>query len=217
MGRTAIGFGRRRLIAGIATATAVGLAGCSGGDGGGGDGDSGDGGDGEGDSGDGGGGDGGGDGDASGDGGATPTPTAEAGVTVPDLDPAGDVVGSEARSRVDEFLSDVDNYEGEIMDATGRDEVVVAVGAEGNGGNFAFEHPAIVVSSGTTVSWRWTGLGGQHNVVSRDPSDLDFDSGSSKISGDPYEHSFGSAGVGLYVCVPHVSLGMKGAVVVVSG
>lgn len=211
MRRTDSRIGRRRLLAGIGTAATIGLAGCSGGGGGGDSGDGGSGGNGDGGGGDGGGGDG-------GDGDSTPEPTTAPGeVRVPDLEPVGDLVRSEPRERVDSFLADVGNYEGEIMDARGMDEVVVAVGAEGNGGNFAFEHPAIVVSSGTTVSWRWTGLGGQHNVVSRDPSDLDFDSGSSKISGDPYEHSFDSAGVGLYVCVPHVSLGMKGAVVVVSG
>jgi halocyanin-like protein len=101
------------------------------------------------------------------------------------------------------------------MDATGMDEVTVAVGAEGNGGNFAFEYPAIAVSPGTAVSWEWTGMGGQHNVLSEDSSDFDFDSGDTKTSGD-YEHSFDEAGVGLYVCTPHASLGMKGAVVVLS-
>ncbi|MEF8842863.1 MAG: halocyanin domain-containing protein [Haloarculaceae archaeon] len=201
MRRTDPRFGRRRLLATLGTAAAVGLAGCSGS----GDGDSG-----------------GGDGDGSDGNENTPTSTstpteASDGVEVPDLEPAGDVVGSEARSRVEEYLSEVGNYEGEIVDATGVDEVVVAVGAEGNGGNFAFEHPAIAVSPGTTVSWQWTGQGGQHNVVSEDPSGFDFDSGSAKTSGDPFEQSFDGGGVGLYVCVPHASLGMKGAVVVVSG
>jgi halocyanin-like protein len=212
MRRTDPRLGRRKLLAGVGTAAVAGLAGCSGSGGGGGgdggDGDAGDGGDGDEDT-------------------PTSTPTeaptstatdaSGGGVQVPDLEPAGDAVGSESRGRVDEFLSDAGNYDGDIMDATGMDEVVVAVGAEGNGGNFAFEHPAIAVSPGTTVSWQWTGEGGQHNVLSEDPSDFDIDSGDPKTSGNPYEQSFDSAGVGLYVCTPHVSLGMKGAVVVVSG
>lgn len=126
-------------------------------------------------------------------------------------------MGSEARQRVDAFLSNVRNYDGEIMDATGMDRVPVVVGAEGNGGNFAYEPAAVAVSPGTSVVWEWTGLGGQHNVLSRDPSDFEFDSGNPAVESDPFEHSFGSPGVGLYVCVPHESLGMKGAVVVVPG
>ncbi|MEF8868583.1 MAG: halocyanin domain-containing protein, partial [Haloarculaceae archaeon] len=135
-------------------------------------------------------------------------------VEVPDLDPAGEIVGEAARDRVDEFLEDARNYGGTVGDATGTDEVTVAVGAEGNGGYFAFDPPAVAVSPDTTVSWRWTGQGGQHNVVSQDPSDFAFDSGT-KVSGDPFERSFGGSGVGLYVCTPHLGLGMKGAVVVV--
>lgn len=191
-------FGRRRLLVGVGAAVAVGLAGCSGG----GDGnDAGTGGDG-GTSGNGG---------TGGDGGSGGS---DGGVEVPDLGPAGDVVGPGPRGRVDEFLADARNYGGTIGDATGTDEVTVAVGAEGNGGYFAFDPPAVAVSPDTTVSWRWTGRGGQHNVVSQDPSDFAFDSGT-KVSGDPFERSFGGSGVGLYVCTPHLGLGMKGAVVVV--
>jgi halocyanin-like protein len=198
MERTASRFGRRRLLAGLGTAAFVGLAGCTGGDGGGGGG--GDGGDG-------------GDGDSN-----SPTPSPESGeVNVPDLDPVNQMVRGEPRERVEGYLSDTRNYEGEIMDAMGRDEIVVAVGAEGNGGNFAYHYPAIAVSSGTTVSWRWTGKGGQHNVVSESPTEFDFSSGPPKIEGEPFEHTFEGAGIGLYVCEPHASLGMKGAVVVIEG
>ena len=188
MGQTASQFGRRRLLAGLGTAAVVGLAGCSGGS---------DGGDGSSD---------------------TPVPTTESGeVEVPDLEPVGNMIRGRPRRRVDEYLSNTPNYEGDIMGALDREEVVVAVGAEGNGGNFAFEYPAIAVSSGATVSWRWTGEGGQHNVVSSGPTDFDFSSGAPKIGGEPFEHTFEGAGIGLYVCEPHASLGMKGAVVVIEG
>jgi halocyanin-like protein len=122
-------------------------------------------------------------------------------------------ISDEQQSRVDEFVAS-DNYDGTIVDATGQDEVVVDVGAEGNGGAFAFDPPAVAISSSTTVSFQWTGEGGQHNVVSAEESDFDFDSGDPKESGDPFEQSFDDTGVGLYVCEPHVSLNMVGAVVV---
>ena len=195
MERTASRFGRRRLLAGLGTAAVVGLAGCTGGGGG-------DGGDGDG-----------GNGDSN-----SPTPSPQSGgVSVPDLDPVGQMIRGEPRERGEQYLSDTRNYEGEIMDAMGRDEIVVAVGAEGNGGNFAYHYPAIAVSSGTTVSWRWTGEGGQHNIVSDGPTEFDFSSGPPKIEGEPFEHTFEGAGIGLYVCEPHSSLGMKGAVVVIEG
>lgn len=180
---------RRRFVAGVgATALSVGLAGCSS------NGNSGDGG---------------------GDGGAdtespeptdSPTPTSGGGG-------GGADVSDEQQSRVDEFVAS-DNYDGTIVDATGQDEVVVDVGAQGNGGAFAFDPPAVAISAGTTVSFQWTGEGGQHNVVSVEDSDIDIDSGDPKESGDPFEQSFDNTGVCLYECEPHASLNMVGAVVV---
>jgi len=151
----------------------------------------------------------GGNGDGNG-GGETPEPTDS---PTPNAGGGGADVSNEQQSRVDEFVAS-DNYDGAIVDATGQDEVVVDVGAEGNGGAFAFDPPAVAVSAGTTVSFQWTGEGGQHNVVSAEASDFDFDSGDPKESGDPFEQSFDDTGVGLYVCEPHASLNMVGAVVV---
>jgi halocyanin-like protein len=89
--------------------------------------------------------------------------------------------------------------------------VTVAVGAEGNGGNFAFDPAAIRVSSGTTVVWNWTGQGAQHNVVAEDGS---FESELTEEEGFTFEHTFSESGTYEYACTPHRSLGMKGAVVV---
>ncbi|WP_459862429.1 plastocyanin/azurin family copper-binding protein, partial [Haloplanus litoreus] len=61
-------------------------------------------------------------------------------------------------------MSDVGNYS-EVADATGQDEVTITVGAQGNGGAFAFGPPAVQIDPGTTVVWEWNGEGGQHNVV----------------------------------------------------
>jgi plastocyanin len=51
------------------------------------------------------------------------------------------------------------SYDGSVADMTEQSEVTVETGAEGNGGNFAFEPAAIRIDTGTTVVWKWTGQG----------------------------------------------------------
>ncbi len=117
--------------------------------------------------------------------------------------------GSQALSR---WLSDVGNYDGTIEDETGQGAESIDVGAEGNGGNFAFDPPAMRISTGTTVTWEWTGEGGAHNVVAEDGS---FRSGPPQQGSDiEYQRTFDSPGTVLYYCEPHRSLGMKGAIIV---
>lgn len=115
-------------------------------------------------------------------------------------------------AEVDEYLSDADNYDGTISDRTGQDEVSVDVGAEGNGGGFAFGPPAIRIETGSTVVWEWTGMGGLHNVVAENGT---FDSGDPVSNPDAtFEFTFTETGTWLYFCNPHKALGMKGAVIV---
>jgi halocyanin-like protein len=127
---------------------------------------------------------------------------------------------------VDEWLTETemggasDNYDGTLRDWRDRDTVTVETGAEGNDGNFAFDPPGIVVSTGTTVRWRWTGEGNPHNVEALPEeqlglSDYEFSSGESEGgSGVKYTHTMDEAGIALYHCEPHYSLGMKGGVAV---
>ncbi|MFB6185088.1 MAG: halocyanin domain-containing protein [Haloarculaceae archaeon] len=108
-------------------------------------------------------------------------------------------------------MDDVSNYE-DVVDATDDERITVAVGAEGNGGNFAFDPPAVRVSPGTTVTWQWSGKGGTHNVVATDGT---FDSGApAGEAGTEFAFAFDDGGAYPYYCVPHKSLGMKGIVVV---
>jgi len=109
------------------------------------------------------------------------------------------------------YLSDEGTWGGTTGDATGLEEVQVAVGAQGNGGNFAFGPAAIVVESGTTVTWEWTGEGGQHNVVNEGGA---FESKLTDEEGFNFEYTFEEEGVFQYFCRPHKGLGMKGVVVV---
>ncbi len=123
----------------------------------------------------------------------------------------GDGDGS-VDAEVDEYLSDTDNYDG-VVDETGSGELTVLVGAEGNGGNFAFEPAAVQVSPGTEVVWEWTGEGSVHNVVHEDG---EFESELTDEEGATFSHTFEESGTYLYYCEPHRSQGMKGAVVVES-
>ncbi|MEF8776170.1 MAG: halocyanin domain-containing protein [Haloarculaceae archaeon] len=125
---------------------------------------------------------------------AEPTPT---GREVPDFDG---------------YLEDVSNYDEELTDLRGQDEVTVEVGAAGNNGNFAFGPAAVQIEPGTTVVWEWTGEGGQHNVLHEDGDA--FGSELKGEAGATFEHEFGEAGVYRYYCDPHKALGMKGAIVV---
>jgi len=113
------------------------------------------------------------------------------------------------------WFDNVSNFDG-VVDMTGQDEVTVEVGVQANGGAFGFGPAAVRISPGTTVVWEWTGAGGGHNVVAEDGT---FSSGEDYVSeaGYTYEYTFESEGTYRYVCVPHETLGMKGAVVVSTG
>ena len=111
------------------------------------------------------------------------------------------------------WFDDVSNYDG-VVDRRGQSEVTVTVGAAGNGGNFAFGPAAIRVDPGTTVIWEWNGQGGGHNVVAEEGTDYSYESELVSEAGFTFEHTFEQEGISKYYCVPHRSLGMKGAVVV---
>ncbi|MFC7166661.1 halocyanin domain-containing protein [Halospeciosus flavus] len=108
-----------------------------------------------------------------------------------------------------DYVSDANGYDGSPTDATGKSAVTVDVGSN-NG--YAFGPAALKISPGTTVTWKWTGQGGSHNVVAEDGS---FESSYSAEAGYTFEHTFESVGVYDYYCAPHESMGMKGVVQVV--
>ncbi|AUV81124.1 halocyanin domain-containing protein [Salinigranum rubrum] len=114
----------------------------------------------------------------------------------------------------DGWLSDVDNYDGTTEDLTGQESVEIEVGAQGNGGTFAFAPPAVRVSPGTTVTFNWTS--NTHNVLLEEQPEASGWEGHAPIenTGFTLEHTFEVEGVYKYYCEPHLSLGMKGVVVV---
>ncbi|WP_255150003.1 halocyanin domain-containing protein [Halorarius halobius] len=104
------------------------------------------------------------------------------------------------------------NFDGSTADHTGESSVTVTVGAEGNGGTFAFDQPAVAVSPGTTVTFEWAS--DSHNVVVESQPDGAGWQGHEPIenSGFSFEHTFETEGVYTYYCQPHLSVGMKGVV-----
>lgn len=113
---------------------------------------------------------------------------------------------------VDEWVVDSSNFDGNIVDQRGSSSATITVGAEGNGGQFAFDPPVLKISEDTTVTWEWTGNGGPHNIVFKD-----LDLSSSELTHDPdaeFEHTFKETGTYRYACAPHKGLGMKGAIIV---
>lgn len=117
-----------------------------------------------------------------------------------------------APKEVSDYVSDSSNFDGTMVDLTGRDDVEVMVGVRGNNNYYAFGPPAIKVSTGTNVTWEWTGRGSTHNVVSSGSGPLS--SSISSQQGHTYVHTFQNSGIYLYYCTPHEVYGMKGAVVV---
>lgn len=120
--------------------------------------------------------------------------------------------GEEGSQRVEEWLSETDNYEG-VIDRTDTNRAAVTVGAEGNGGNRAFDPAAVRISPGMTVRWTWSGEG-QHNVVAKEE---EFESGPPENRNEPFDFTFENQGTYLYYCERHEGVGMKGAIVVGEG
>lgn len=112
------------------------------------------------------------------------------------------------------WFDGVSNYKGTV-EARGQSEVTVRVGVQGNSGYYKYGPAAVAVSPETSITWEWTGRGGTHNVRERTGA---FDSCRLvNDEGHTYRHTLEDPGVYKYVCDPHVSMGMKGAVFVALG
>ena len=108
----------------------------------------------------------------------------------------------------------VQNYDGTTADRRGSGSVTIEVGADGNGGTYAYAPPAVRIDPGTTVTFEW--VSDTHNVlVEEQPSGAGWEGhGPIENTGFTYEHTFETAGVYKYYCEPHLPLGMKAAIVV---
>jgi halocyanin-like protein len=109
--------------------------------------------------------------------------------------------------------AETQNFDGTV-DRTGQDSVTIEVGAEGNGGPYAFGPAAVRIDPGTTVTFDW--VSDTHNVlIESQPSGSNWQGVSAiENTGYSHEHTFETEGIYKYYCQPHLALGMKGAIVV---
>jgi len=145
-----------------------------------------------------------------------------------DGDEDGGTVPGEDYPTIDEWLTETDvgdaddTYDGALLDRRDEDSVTIETGVSGNSGNFAFGPSAALVSTETNVEWSWTGQGNPHNVEAIPAeqlgrSDYEFSSGEPESgSGVNFTYTVADAGLALYHCEPHLSLGMKGGIAVES-
>lgn len=108
------------------------------------------------------------------------------------------------------WFDNVSNYE-RTVDARGTSAVNIEVGASANNGRYGFGPAAVAVSPGTTVTWKWSGKGGMHNVHAESGA---FESDYSDAGGYTYSFTFDDPRIYKYQCDPHATMGMRGAVVV---
>lgn len=115
---------------------------------------------------------------------------------------------------ISEYLADTPNFDGEIEDHRGEDEVQIMVGAGDSG--VQFEPAAVQISPGTTIQWEW--MGGAHNVYHDDElDDVDEQAFESEViteEGATFGHTFEDPGRFRYVCTPHRNQHMKGGILV---
>lgn len=140
------------------------------------------------------------------------TETGSGDTAMPEATESSDGGGSAAD--FDGWFDDVGNFDGTVTDQTGQSEVTVTVGADGNGGTFAYDPPAIRISTGTEVTFEW--VSDTHNVaVESQPQSAGWGGHSSiENEGFSFSSTFETTGTYTYYCDPHLSLGMKGAIVV---
>jgi halocyanin-like protein len=133
----------------------------------------------------------------------TATGTATAGASTPE-------VGGSVQPDFGGYLEGID---GGYEDMRGQDEVTVTVGADGNGGSYAFSPAGLWISPGTTVTFEW--VSDNHNMVVEDGPDGGWGGYETvEMGGFTTSHTFETGGIYTYFCSPHQSQGMQAGIAV---
>ena len=99
--------------------------------------------------------------------------------------------------------------------------------AAGPNGELVFDPEEVTIGVGETVTWEFESPGHNVSAVPEDSDEVSIPDGAEPFAtyesgnefdtvpeGETFEHTFETAGTYTYVCVPHVSAGMIGTVVV---
>lgn len=142
----------------------------------------------------------------------TPTDAQAAATSSETPTPTDDPSTATPPESVEDWLADANGYDGgDVPRHAPNARPRIAVGEPTDDG-LAFDPPVVEVAPLTTVTWDWTGHGGQHNVVALGGT---FDSGRTNAqAGTAYEYFFEETGTYPFVSEPHREDGMKGAVLV---
>jgi halocyanin-like protein len=130
-------------------------------------------------------------------------------VVTGDIDVGASTAAPDYVSREPEYdgwFDGVDNFDGTV-DMRGREEVRIAVDADGDGAP-VFSPPAVHVDPGTRVLWEWAG-DGAHAIEASDGSYA-----SPEQSSGMWGLAFDGTGISKYASSVHGNTGMRGAVVV---
>jgi len=117
--------------------------------------------------------------------------------------------GDDVPDEIADHLSDANNYDGNIEDMTGEDEITIDNGVGDEPAEFAFEPALVRVDEGTTITWSWVSDG--HNVEEVEGDRFESDV---QDAGETFEYTVEESGNILYQCFPHAEQGHLGAVIV---
>lgn len=108
-------------------------------------------------------------------------------------------------------------------DPTGENADVIA----GPNGRLEFDPPSITVPIGTRIEWFFDSTGHNVSCVPEHSVHIQLPTGAKPFathdpqsprqlvpSGETYDHRFDTAGKYVYVCIPHISSGMVGEIII---
>lgn len=117
-----------------------------------------------------------------------------------------------------DWVEPADNVDGEgdIVDETGADEVVIENGPTGQDGNYIMEPGIVRVDTGADVTWDWVSSGHTVTEVPGEGATITDWEDHDDTEGEGFEYttSFDESGVVLYECRPHRAQNQRGAIIV---
>jgi len=119
-------------------------------------------------------------------------------------------VGNGDKIPIYHWLSDVENFD-KFKDKRKSENVKIKVGVDNGGEPVGFGPPAIIIEPNTTITWEWTGRGGEHTVT--EEHNRDFRSESTAEEGFTFSITYTGETNIWYYCENHREDEMKGGII----